>query len=158
MDRAASRVRREGPMEMEVEEAWFPLVVITVPEQLDLAVVDRFSARYGRILARKLPFVTLSDASQVTSRPDALVRKRIAEWSRDIQPQLVELSKGDARVVKSALIRGAMTAVGWLHQHPVEQKWFTTVEDAAHWSLDRLAQAHVPIPSAVKARFDWAPK
>ncbi len=136
----------------EIDESAFPLVFINVSEGAEVAQLEEFFAAYERMLARNQPFANVTDVSRVRARPNALVRQRLAEWTRSIEPRVVRLSKGDARVVDNALIRGAMTAISWLHQHPVKQEWFSNREEATAWAIQRLEEAGVSIPAAVQRR------
>ncbi|NUO53021.1 MAG: hypothetical protein HOV80_29595 [Polyangiaceae bacterium] len=137
----------------EIDESAFPLVFINVAEGADVAQLEQFFAAYERMLSRNEPFVNVTDVSRVRARPDALVRKRLAEWTRSIEPRVVRLSKGDARVVDNALIRGAMTAISWLHQHPVKQEWFGNRDEAVAWAIERLEEAGVHVPIAARNRL-----
>jgi hypothetical protein len=120
--------------------------MIRVPAALDDSMLDRFFQTYEAVMARGQRFVTVTDATAVASRPTPVVRRRLAEWTSKVEKDLIVLSVGDARVVESALIRGAMTAIGWVHQHPIEQKWFTKTEDALELAIGRLDSAGVAVP------------
>ncbi|MBL8741494.1 MAG: hypothetical protein JNK04_10385 [Myxococcales bacterium] len=136
-----------------VDESCFPLVFLTFPPQVDAEMVTKFCARYDRMLDRGRPFANVTDVTLVTERPAATIRKQLAEWSRSNDARMVKLSRGDARVVRSSLIRGAMTAVGWLHKPKTPEEWFSSKEDAIAWAIKQLDDARVPIPSAVRERF-----
>jgi hypothetical protein len=136
-----------------IDESAFPLVFINVSEGAEVAQLEEFFAAYERMLARNEPFANVTDVSRVRSRPNALVRQRLAEWTRSIESRVVRLSKADARIVNNALIRGAMTAIGWLHQHPVKQEWFSNREEAVAWAIERLEDAGVDIPAVVRSRL-----
>lgn len=137
-----------------IDASGLPLVLVTAPAEIDMGWVDTFIGGYEPLLRRGEPFVTVTDVTRVCSRPPPTVRKALAEWSREVEPLLVKCSKGDARVVQSAIIRGAMTAVGWVHQHPVPQQWFGTLGEAVTWALARLDAERVAVPAQVRARFE----
>lgn len=136
----------------EIDESAFPLVFINVAEGAEVRQLEEFFAAYERMLARNEPFANVTDVSRVRERPNAVVRKRLAEWTRSIESRVIRLSKGDARVVDNALIRGAMTAISWLHQHPVKQQWFGNRDEAIAWAIERLVEAGVHVPAAVASR------
>lgn len=136
-----------------VDESHFPLVFLKFPAHVDADVVAAFCARYDKMLAREQRFVNVTDATLVAERPPATVRQQLADWSRDNDARMVRLSCGDARVVKSSIIKGAMTAVGWLHKPKVQQEWFSSMEEATSWAIQQLDAAHVPIPADVRSRF-----
>ena len=115
--------------------------------------VTPFRARYNRMLERERRFVNVTDATLVVDRPPATVRKLLADWSRDNDERMVRLSCGDARVVRSAIIRGAMTAVLWLHKPKVSQEWFSSMDDAVSWAIHQLDAAQVAIPPEVRSHF-----
>jgi hypothetical protein len=43
-----------------------------------------------------------------------------------------------------------MTAISWLHQHPVKQEWFSTRHEAVAWAIERLEEAGVKVPIAAR--------
>jgi hypothetical protein len=136
----------------EVDESSFPLVFVRAPEAFSMESLELFFRDYERMLSRNQPFANVTDVTRVRERPPAVARQRLAEWTKSIEPRVVRYSKGDARVVKSGIIRGAMTAVGWLHQHPVKQQWFSSHEEAVTWAIERLEDAGVELPEHVRKR------
>jgi hypothetical protein len=139
--------------EIVVDESHFPLVFLTFPARVDEVTVTAFFARYNRMLERGRRFVNVTDATLVADRPPATIRKQMADWSRENDERMVRLSCGDARVVRSSIIRGAMTAVIWLHKPKVPQEWFSSMDDAVRWAIGQLDAAEVPIPPEVRSRF-----
>lgn len=135
-----------------VDDSCFPVVLTIFPARVDERSIAAYFKQFGSILDRGQPFVSVADATLATERPPPTVRKQLADWTHSIEPRLVHLSKGDARVVQSSLIRGAMTAIGWLHRTPVPQEWFTSMAGATEWALARLDEAAVDVPPLVRQR------
>ena len=134
------------------DESCFPVIYQTFPARLDWEAVERYCRQFERYLERGEPFVSVADATAVTERSVPTVRKRLADWTRETEPDFVRLSKGDARVVQNAIIRSTMTAINWLHKSPVPQEWFTSADQAMGWAIARLDAAYVFVPAAVRDR------
>jgi hypothetical protein len=139
--------------EITVDESCLPLVFLKFPAHVDADSVARFCARYNEMLARERRFVNVTDATLVSERPPATVRQQLADWSRENDARMVRLSCGDARVVRSSIIRGAMTAVSWLHKPKVPQEWFSSKEEAITWAMGQLDAGNVAIPPEIRRRF-----
>jgi hypothetical protein len=97
-----------------VDDRYFPLVVVTFPEQPDLEFAEAFIREAERPITRREPKVTLIDASRTRSLGSALVRNRLGTWARQHDKVVQEFSLGAAFVIVSSLARGALTAVLWI--------------------------------------------
>jgi len=51
---------------------------------------------------------------------------------------IFQFGEVSAIVTDSALVRGAMTAVNWLHRPRVPTTYVATLEDAERWARERL--------------------
>ena len=79
-------------------------------------------------------------------------RATIAEWTKRIEPLVRSYSKGHAVVVDNALVRGAMTAVSWLHKTPVPEAFFTRYDEAVDWCIGQLEKSAIVVPAALRSR------
>jgi hypothetical protein len=109
----------------------FPLVVTTIGTTLLADDLEPYLADFlTRAVRRGDPFVSIVDAD---------VRARLAAWQKAHDAEGERTNRGIAIITDSALVRGAMTAVNWLHRPHVPTTYVATPEDAERWARARLA-------------------
>lgn len=124
----------------------WPIIVITVSDNMELDAYAKMFSEYEVLLKRKETCITLSDLRRINSRPNAKIRALAAERSREWRPLVERYSLGDARVLTSSIVRGALTAVGWLYQHPKPIKYFGTMGEGISWCSEQLTLVGVEPP------------
>lgn len=133
------------------ELAW-PLVYVRYPSNgLDDNGLEVFIARIFSYLRRRDKFACLIDCRGMTIAHTANQRRRITEWLAE--PELQELSPHAvalAVLFRSALIRGALTAVNWVRPPPAPVKAFGTVSDSAPWIRQRLTEEGIDITPSIE--------
>lgn len=129
-------------------EAW-PLVVLTLGSELTDEENTQMFADWSAVLARREKFVAITDARAVRSVGSAKQRKRTADWMRSIDDQVKRYSLGHATVISSALVRGALTALSWLHKGAAPELHAANMLDACDWCVARLRAANVEIPTSL---------
>lgn len=134
---------------VHVTDEYFPLVYVTA-EDADAGEWGRAMDDIERIYQRREPFVHLSDTSEVRSMPSPKLRRLLADRARDLRPLVVRYSLGDARIVTSGVVRGAMTAISWIYSHPAPLKYFGTLGEGLDWCIGQLEQADVAVPQKLR--------
>jgi hypothetical protein len=86
------------------------------------------------------------DGTRVTARPSALVRKSLADYTRDSGPRSKLWAVGTAIVVPNALLRGVMTAIHRLSPPKISVEALATYDEAVGWCHAKLAAAGVSPP------------
>lgn len=76
------------------------------------------------------------DANQMS----AAHRKRVAEWLTLHREELRRYHVALAFVSGSALIRGVLTAIYWLHPPPYPYKMFGALDEAKAWALEMVRE------------------
>lgn len=130
---------------------YWPLAVSTLVDDLSEAELEAMFSEWNAAFARQERFVTLNDMRGLTSMPSARQRARVAEWTKSVEPQMVEYSLGYTNVSTSPLIRGALKAIDWLNPPKVPQSHFGTMTAACDWCIGRLRAAGMPITSSINA-------
>jgi len=105
--------------------------------------VEEFTAEFGEAMEslRRLPphqrLVVLTDLTQVAGS-DPRRRKRAAQFMKDNKVVLRQhvVAWG---FVAAGVMRGALTAIGWLNAFPVPMSVFATRRDCETWLDARLA-------------------
>jgi hypothetical protein len=130
-----------------VEAAW-PVVVIDCPSAFADDSVETLAKGFERIFTRREVFAVAVDTSRVQHVPGARWRKAMAAWMNDegFRAKQARYNAGSATVLRSAPVRGALTALGWLWKPPTPQAYPADLCDAVDWCIARLAE-HGVAPS-----------
>lgn len=148
--------REDGGLTFD-ESAW-PLVYVGYPSNgLNDEGLEVFLERILSYLRRRQQFACLVDCRGMTIAHTANQRRRIAEWLAE--PELQRLSPHATAIAvlfRSALIRGALTAVSWIKPPPAPVKAFGSVADSASWLRERFSEESIsitpPMEDLLKAR------
>lgn len=137
------------------EETHFPVVQLRCAPQLGAGAASELDGGFERLFARRARFAIVCDLRSVTSVPDALTRKRLAEVLNraDFRAQQGRYQVCSANVVASAPIRAALTALLWIWTPPSPMSVFAELDEAVRWSTGRLREERVEIPTSV---LTWA--
>lgn len=112
-----------------VDDRHFPLVISTLPARFGNEEIDEFLAHHDRILARNQRYGTVTDVSSVGIIPDARFRRRITDWQIDRLESMRRLTVGTAIVAPTPLLRGALTAIGWVVKAPYPEAVVATMPE-----------------------------
>ena len=118
----------------------------------DVAVLSTFiRANQDRAQVEDARMVLVVDALEVGSVPPA-VRKGLAEMTEKTSPEVEKFTLKTVLMLKSTLVRGAFTALGWLVPS-IKSSTATaaTVEDAVGLVEEIYAKAEVALPSSFDA-------
>jgi len=142
--------REDGGLIFE-ESAW-PLVYVRYPSNgLNDQGLEVFLERVMSYLRRRDRFACLIDCRGMTIAHTANQRRRIAEWLAE--PELQRLSPDAIAIAvlfRSALIRGALTAVNWIKPPPAAVKAFGSVADRAPWLLQRFEEESTALSASME--------
>lgn len=116
----------------------WPLVRLEYPENVADEHMTQIGTELEAVLARGERFSMVIDGSRtmsLTPKQRRLIVDTIDRLSNDMK----RLCVGQALVVKSAMARGAVTALMWLREPPVPLKVFDTHEAANAWARQLIA-------------------
>jgi hypothetical protein len=130
-------------------DAW-PLVLVRIPEALDPPAIDSMIEGWERVFARASKFSGLIDTSALTQFPDAVGRKRIADWltTRAMTEKLYCV--GNAVVITSTLARAGLTAINWVRKPISPQNLVGSRVQGIEWCCERLVAAGLPLTPAIE--------
>jgi hypothetical protein len=77
-------------------------VVSTLSDDLSDAELEAMFREWDAAFARQDRFVALNDMRGLQNMPSARQRARVARWTKDLQPLMVEYSLGYTNVATSA--------------------------------------------------------
>lgn len=121
----------------------WPLVVIDVGDAKREDYQALFDAVDRMVIAKKQPYVMITDTRRVTQIPGADVRKTMADWMK--KNAVGHTSLGAVTIIKSSLVRGAMTALYWVFTPPNPQGIAADWTEAHRWSVTKFDEANVPL-------------
>jgi hypothetical protein len=134
------------------DEAAWPLVYVRYPSNgLNDEGLEVFLERILSYLRRREKFACLIDCRGMTMAHTANQRRRIAEWLAE--PELERLSPHASAIAvlfRSALIRGALTAVNWIKTPPAPVKAFGSIADAAPWLRQRFSEESIGVTASME--------
>jgi hypothetical protein len=145
-----------GPAEgrLQILESAWPVVLVDCPERLSRETVTTLADAFDRIFDRREKFAVMVDTSRVRHVPDAPWRKAMAEWMNDeaFKAKQSRYNVGSANVLRSAPMRGALTALNWLWKPPTPQGYPADLLEAVDWCIARLGE-HGVAPSLALAEY-----
>jgi hypothetical protein len=130
-------------MPIEIDETRRPIVLVRFIGTATDAEFDAYLvAMTDQVLARRQPTVTILDATRSTTT-NAAQRKRQASWLADNAEGLRRYSLGTAFVIRSAAVRGVLTAIFWLQ--PLDRPYtiVASLGEAEVWAREKLREAGV---------------
>lgn len=120
-------------------------VVGLLPDDVMAAQLAATAAHMDSCAAAGRRVVTIVDLSEAERAP-AIQRKMQSDWIAEHAALLARVSLGTAFVVPSALIRGALTAIFWVHPPPHPHTVLGAFDEALDWALARLDEAGIRRP------------
>ena len=112
--------------------------------------VEAYIADVNRLYERRERFATLVQTSENTTVPGALERRRLADWQNDSIDSIRRYNVFTATVVRSPVVRGAMTAMHWILRPPNEQVVVDSFGVALERCMAKLRDAGCAIPEALQ--------
>ena len=106
-----------------------------------LEAIDR------HVIARREPYVIVTDSRAMHGPPPADVRREISEWMK--KNATGHTSLGSVTIVGNALVRGALTALYWLFEPPNPQGVVGGWVEARDWAVRRFELAGRAVPPAL---------
>lgn len=104
---------------LEIDESSFPLLVVTFRGAITAEAIARYYSRVDVWFASNKPVAVIIDVTRLDV-PSASMRRLFSEATAARGPAIAKGCAGVAVVLSSTLIRGVVTALGWLHppKHP----------------------------------------
>lgn len=96
----------------------------------------------------------ITDLTRMQQIAPASQRKYAGEWARKNSDLMVAASVGGATVTPSAILRGLVTAVHWIHRPPTPNAFVTTRPEGLRYVTQLLEQARVFLPPRVRELKD----
>lgn len=115
------------------------IILVHMRGEIDDDNFDRFCDEMDQFYAPlSSPFAIVIDASML-SFVSARRRKRLADLDLKYREKDLRFNRGQAFVVRSPIVRGAVTALQWVVKAPYPVRVVETMEDGLAWAKARLA-------------------
>ena len=114
-------------------------------DELMQAQLDGTAAALRRADEDGVKTVTIIDLSHAAANTTGQ-REMQARWLARHEDMLRRVSLGTAFVVRSQMVRGALTAIFWLRPLPNEYTIVTSLDAALDWATARLASSGITPP------------
>lgn len=138
-------------MPVQVDSSRLPLVLIRFEGTLSDEELAGYLAQLTReVISQRQPYGMIFDAQRVAG-VTAKQRRMQAEWMAEHEDALRRHSVGNAFVITSPLIRGALTAILWVRPMPGEHVVVSTVQEAERWVTDRLKARGLSVPGTSRS-------
>jgi hypothetical protein len=135
-----------------VEDALFPLVIVTLPPRAtDTDWLSMFAA-YERLYARRERFHVVNDGTRVRSVPTPAERKTIGVNTERHEADSRRFILGSAIAVTNPLARGALTALAWLTPPVYKLTYHSKVVECMDEALATFQKHAVPVTDGMRAR------
>ena len=134
--------------------ALWPIVILNVRDGVVEADFKAVFDRYEReVFNRDERYVSITNLSTMDRVPNATERKQLAEWMGRHADYVGRWALGNSTVIRSPVVRGALTALYWLQKPPTQQTSHGTLREAVEWGLITLDQAGLPRPADVDSWY-----
>jgi hypothetical protein len=132
----------------------WPILVMEILEgrtldsdlQAALATIDHILRECER---RREKCAQVTDLSRMDQLPNAGQRKISGDWVKATADLQRAASVGGANVTPSAILRGIITAIHWIHKPPTPVAFFATRSEAMLQCIVWLDQARVLLPPSL---------
>lgn len=139
-------------MPISINRDFLPLYVIThkdvvTEEEFEVYLNDVTRSMYEPSSSRRILIQDATDSEPASPK----VRKRQAEWLKQHEARLAELTIATVFVIPSSFVRGVLTAILWLQPLPMPHHVCSTLEEALEWSEMRLAELGLAPPGHARS-------
>lgn len=111
---AESVLRRDRTAQIQVDTRRWPLAVVTFVGTYSEDQFDLYLSEMDKVVARAGRRVLIYDATEC-GMVAASQRRKQADWMKKHAPSIRGNTAGIVFVLPSALLRGALTAIFWIH-------------------------------------------
>src|SRR6478735_439613 len=145
-------LRKNAKGAVVIDDRYSPLVIATFMGETDLELGRWFADLNKKIVLQHAAsgrrMVSICDATLAT-KPTPDMRRFWAEFSNSTTQTIKDATLATFLVMTSPLLRGAITAIGWLSPALRELESFSTLDEAVREAKVRLAHAGTPIAQLV---------
>ncbi len=124
-------------MGMTIDTSDWPLVRYVYDGPLAPREIEEYMRAQRALIERRESFATVVDLSQGRV-PPASQRAAQAKFEKENHDAIARYCVGAGFCVPSSLMRGALTAISWIHKWPHPYKYCATLAEAEAYARARL--------------------
>jgi len=132
-----------------IDDRYAPIIITTFLGETNLELGHWFAETHKKILLSHAALgrrvVTINDATWA-QKPSPEMRRFWAEMADRSSESMKAATLATFLVVNSPLLRGAITAIGWLTPALRDLESYASVDDAIREGMARLLRADLPTP------------
>ncbi len=136
----------------EMDTSAAPVIVTTYHELSSAQDFAALEAAFEQVYARGGKMVFIADLGHV-KLPSAEGRRRAAEMEAKLFPLTKRHSLGAVNVVRTPVVRGAMTAIRWFARAATDELYVATMAEAVAKAKELLAREGVALPEEAERRL-----
>ena len=129
--------------------ALFPILTFDVQDNPSHEALDAAFDVFRQVEKRAGKHVTLTDTTPVRSMPDAKTRRYVAEKQTAKDAAYSARSLGAVIVMNSAVVRGAVTAIGWIKPMKIRHQYVATRLEGLRVCVQWLEAERMEVPETV---------
>jgi hypothetical protein len=130
-----------------LETRYFPIVVVTIYEGWEARDLQAMFGEFEKLFQSSRRYALIVDTVRADRVPNAMERALLTDWDVANTAHTERVNVGSAIVFNSALVRGTLTAIGWVVKRNVPIVYLPTVGEAAVWSAGKLDEAGIALSS-----------
>lgn len=145
----------DGASAVVVDARSWPIVFTTWFDEPTERLVKSYFENHAKLLERaranREPFVLVTDTF-ATKQPSAKARKLIADLTNAQPAYATTLIVGSVIVLESAILRGVVTALGWILPRMADSESIATIGAAVDRALQLLDRNGIQRPAGLSAQ------
>lgn len=138
-------------MRTKSSSALFPILTFSVLDAPSNEELDALFDVFRQVEKRPGKHLTLTDSSAVRSMPDAKTRRYVADKQTAKDEAYGARSLGAVIVVNSAVVRGALTAIGWIKPMKGRHQYVATRLEGLRLCIQWMEAERMDVPETVRA-------
>jgi hypothetical protein len=138
-----------SPESVSWDEVTWPVVRITLRDGKD----ERFLwllQRFESLFLRQQRYVLLIDTMALSTIPSGGTRHAVGKWQSAHTDETRKWCVGSAILISSRLVRGALTAMNWVHEPVVPHHYPATRREALDWCIGAVDEAGLELTARAR--------
>src|SRR5262245_6110264 len=110
-----------------LDNRYFPIVVVTIYEGWEGRDLESMFREFEKLFLGRRRYSLIIDSTRADRAPNPMERQQLTGWDIANTANTERCCVGSAVVVSSSLIRGTLTAIGWVVKRNVPMVYVSTV-------------------------------
>ncbi len=138
---------------LEVDLRCVPVAVVRYHDGQSGADFVRMTEIMAKLAEERRFIGMLHDTTRLTRVVGPIDRKLMRDATERLTPVMDRKAVGSAVIIRSSIVRGAMTAASWFTSRKFPEKVFATSREGAEWLIARFRDEGEPLQTETAARL-----